>query len=62
MMGQLVGQGAEEHVVQYGVGYGIYIVTGVMFNMVMGNWLFGVSVAVANLFIQPTYDFSVFGE
>src|SRR5437016_11390587 len=35
LMGQLVAQGAALHVAGYGMSYGSYIITGVMFNMVM---------------------------
>ena len=41
LMGQLVGPGVEDHVAQYGIGYGTYIITGVMFNMVMGTTMDG---------------------
>ena len=39
LMGQLVAKGAEAHVAGYGLGYGAYIVTGVMFNLVMRTTL-----------------------
>ena len=35
LMGQLVASGAEAQVAQYGMDYGAYIVTGVMFNLIM---------------------------
>ncbi len=39
VMGQFVAPGAEAHLAPYGVGYGTYIVVGVMFNMVMSATL-----------------------
>lgn len=35
VMGQLVGPGVEGHVEPYGLGYGAYIITGVMFSLLM---------------------------
>jgi len=35
LMGQLVAKGAETHIAQYGLSYGSYIITGVMFNLIM---------------------------
>ena len=39
LMGQLVAKGAEAQVAPYGLSYGSYIITGVMFNMVMSTTL-----------------------
>jgi ABC-2 type transport system permease protein len=38
-MGETVSKGAEPHIEQYGLSYGSYMVTGVMFNLVMGETL-----------------------
>ena len=39
LMGQFVGRGVEAHVEQYGLEYGSYIITGVMFSMLMQTTL-----------------------
>jgi ABC-2 type transport system permease protein len=36
LMGQFVARGANAYVAQYGLSYGSYIITGVMFNQIMG--------------------------
>lgn len=41
LMGTLVGPGAAEHVQRYGVGYGSYIITGLMLNLLMTETLQG---------------------
>lgn len=41
LMGQLVAKGVEKDVAQYGVTYGSYIVTGVMFNLLMRTTMSG---------------------
>lgn len=39
LMGQTVGSGAEEEISRFGMSYGTYIVTGVMFNLIMTETL-----------------------
>jgi len=35
LMGQVVAKGAQPHIAEYGLSYGSYIITGVMFTMIM---------------------------
>lgn len=48
LMGQVVAKGAEAYMNQYGISYGSYIVTGVMFNMVMQTTMRGYHLLLLN--------------
>lgn len=38
-MGQMVAKGADPYISQYGISYGSYIITGIMFNLMLGETL-----------------------
>jgi ABC-2 type transport system permease protein len=56
LMGQFVGRGIEGHVEQYGLGYGSYIITGVMFSMLMQTTLRGYHEASLDGYWKMEFD------
>lgn len=56
LMGQLVGGGVQGHVEQYGFGYGSYIITGVMFSLLMQTTMRGYHEASLDGYWKMEFD------